>query len=191
MKSPWNIIGRLIAGRKPIEETALPVSTDGAPSSGHQSVIDPKPLSPHPDEQLANRGAAHRSGSIDEQPNDATASPLMRAKEPAAPVPDLSAFGKIAGPADEVMNGRRPAGKTSQRQTRRLRRMRLSAASVVKASVDDVSISGSGDEQRTPEFTADVVAVEADVRALRRQLAQKLTVQNAQLRQMLKRFKSI
>jgi hypothetical protein len=191
MKLPWNIIGRLIAGRKPIEETALPVSTDGAPSSGHQSAIDPKSVSPHPDEQLANRGAAHRPGSIDEQPNDATASPLMLAEEPVAPAPDPSAIGKIEDPADEVMSDRRPAGMTSQFQPRRPRRMRLSAASVVKASVDDVSLSGSGDEQRALEFTADIVAVEGDVRALRRQLAQKLTVQNAQLRQMLERFGSI
>lgn len=186
MKSPWDIIGRFVSGLKPAQQTSTPLTNDGMPSYGQQSEVERKLLPSYsPDGALQNNDVVQRGGSIEVEKKDNVPSTLMRAVEPVALAP---APAKSADPAYEARNSRPSAQSEKRRQTQRSRREPLFADPVLKTRGAGLPSRQPSDEQQATGFAVDVMAVEVDIRALRRELAQKLKQQNAQLREMLERF---
>ncbi|WP_210187502.1 hypothetical protein [Ensifer sp. YR511] len=86
-----------------------------------------------------------------------------------------------------AIQGERPLEPARQQtKTRKTRARRVEVAS------SDDSRGDEGSDARLPviTFLDDVAALDGDIKQLRRQLAEKLLLQNAQLRRLLERFET-
>lgn len=195
MKSPWKFIGNLISRGRPAEPD------DSAPSDMPEAAAEGRPNLP---QQSAELVAPPVEAELKPPAND---SPPVRESElaPAERSPDslaLTDTARMDGPAEKpapVRQGRARtgAGKASKRNetikvvaTRPKRTGRAksppAAAGVEKREAGNTQIKRPAQVQ--DGFHADVENMEIEVQRLRRQLAQALIVQNAQLRKLLERF---
>lgn len=178
MQSPWKKIGQIIWGRSP-ETAPTPAVVD--PGTDTRAVPG-QPASPvarpsHPDENPV-------AGKKD---LDATAAKAADTREvaPSAVEPREPAAQKAVRPPRVKKTLKSPAIAevpivTPERASPKTKTPVKQAAK--KAAVDNRAQA----VQRG--FHGEVTDIDAEVRALRRELAKKLTLQNAQLRKMLERF---
>lgn len=188
MKSPWKFIGRLLSRRQSKEAAPETVEDPGRASSDIAAEREPSDQ-PTPSDHSA-RGDLVPEGGTEayslsaDAPNKVSQHAIddeNGASEPTAgQAPD-----EVAPNAVVSSQANQATGSIPKRQTRRKRVLATkpmggeeSAPSAVERQV----------EQERPAFEREVATVEADLRALRRQLAEKLKQQNAQLRKMLERF---
>ena len=92
-------------------------------------------------------------------------------------------------PADPQVMLPEPAGPPQPPSTKRRRRRRkTSAGNVAVAEVVEYGDRSSGAPQPPMTFVDEMTALDEDIRQLRRRLAEKLRLQNTQLKQMLGRY---
>jgi len=92
-------------------------------------------------------------------------------------------------PADAPGMLPEPAGPPQPPPTKRRRRSRkTSAGDIAVAEVVEYGVRSSGAPQPPMTFVDEMTALDEDIRQLRRRLAEKLRLQNTQLRQMLGRY---
>ena len=159
--------------------------------------------------QLASLGrtvkAPENTSEIEaEEPADKVADPIVEAsnEEPSsldAPNIDTEVAavdqndGTLAtivdrSPADAQVMLPEPAGQPQPPPTKRRRSRKTSAGDVAVAEVVEYGDRSSGAPQPPMTFVDEMTALDEDIRQLRRRLAEKLRLQNTQLKQMLGRY---
>lgn len=175
MKSPWKFLRDLASGGTATEQAkSAPDIESKTPEARPAPVVEALIASiaeaVAPTDTVANESANDRIRE---------ASPIV--DEPAgpnAPSTDLT----DDAPANDQEN---PSEDTPiKRQTRLKRSIARNVARATRVEY------GSGTPAPAPQttFCEEVLALDEDIRQLRRQLAEKLSLQNAQLKKMLERF---
>lgn len=173
MQSPWKKIGQIIWGRSP----------ETAPTP---DVVDP--------------GTDTRA--VPEQPASPVARPSHSDGNPVAGKKDFDATAAKAADTHEVaaaVEPREPAAQKAVRPPRAKKTVKSPAVAEVPIVTPEraspktkTPVKKAAVDNRAPAvqggFHGEVTDIDAEVRALRRELAKKLTLQNAQLRKMLERF---
>lgn len=190
MKSPWRLIGKLFPGRSgpraaygPADAGAdsSPATAQEAPKETEPSQISVGPFAEPPALQTTVETAevSKAGGDISEPVSIAvdTVKAVPAAKSrPVRARKQLKAI--VADTASKAAEG------GSRRETQAGRASSTPAPKKARVSAD----ARTRPIQPLATFEAEVTGVDADVRVLTRQLAEKLREQNIQLRKMLERF---
>jgi hypothetical protein len=168
MKSPWKFIGNLISRGR---------SAD--PENGRNS--DDADATARPDQvpQSTLRVPPAAKASL-EPPADDAALPADEAQTPERSI-------QVRSNASATSK-RNKAVKERATRTKRVGRAKKTSADTVAQKVATPNNQAGNAANRQDAFQTDVEDVDAEVRRLRRQLADALIVQNAQLKKMLERF---
>lgn len=199
MKSPWKFLVQLSSRRRPVKVQENSIAYDADPEVLESQAEDTPALSSDTPTE-ASGTTDHDAAVPDDQvsmlsdraktdPNltQAISQPIdiQEAKTPAPSETNHSgAEGGALGPKSE--KSKKPQGKP--RITRRERPKRAHTQVVARSAVatneaQSVQLSSSGDP-----FFNEVAILDEEIKELRRRLAQKLYLQNVQLRKMLERF---
>ncbi len=175
MKSPWKFL-RDLASRGTATEQAKSApdietkTPEARPAPVVEAPITTIDVAVTPTDTVANVSA-----------NDRTLQAPPIVEEPAGPNAPSTDLADDA-PANDQGN---PSEDTPiKRQTRLKRSIARNVARATRVEY------GSGAPVPAPQmtFSEEVLALDGDIRQLRRQLAEKLSLQNAQLKKMLERF---
>ncbi len=189
MKSPWKLIGQLFSDRKASEVSQSRADNDTKPSEAVQEARDAaeRPTAA----ALTSSASPVAAPAIKEDENrhigerrsgDAVDTVEMGDGAPAfMPDPDLPGEGP-----EVAVSGLPHAGRG--RRPRKYSPKKTAATVRVPAKTTVLSRKRTGLGGTPISFDDQVSRVDAEVRALRLQLSEKLKLQNAQLRQMLERF---
>lgn len=193
MKSPWKFLAQLTSRKRPAEtrENSVGDDTEASESGARQTSA-----------LLSNSTGASSSPDHDENPNVdvvATAtshktdgdldlpqalSPPVDREEVQTPAHEVSRSGAEA----HVLKPENQKGQKSPR-TARAERAKTTRTDLVSEStavaMGDQSAQSSSSREK---FFGDVASLDEEIRQLRRQLAQKLHLQNVQLIKLLERF---
>ncbi|WP_156134107.1 hypothetical protein [Ensifer sp. ZNC0028] len=177
MKSPWKFLLDLASrGRAAgaAEEATKPETEyPHAPPANPGFAIDPSV----PDEPATALGVA---------PIEVASDPGAEAANSAANVPagdnTASASPKSADTSERID---RPKRKPSRRQ---IRAKKSNAAEVAVAAKVEYGAANSDVHVPQSAFFDEATALDGDIKQLRQDLAEKLSLQNAQLRKLLERF---
>lgn len=188
MKSPWKIISSLISRRRAPDEEQVSVKTDDATSladlSDAPEVPPPIPVpapiatpggevvSP-PVASLIDSGRAPASNAVPGDRSGVTAERQSGSAQAAKPSNGLE--------QEVALKALRPQAKRDNR------RKRTSAEDAIGMKRRPMSRKMPTKQAADP-FQIEVAGVDEEIRALTRQLTEKLRLQNAQLRAMLSRF---
>ena len=178
MKSPWKLIGQLISGRRSPDAAQARAEND----ANHSELPANAPLSvevsPTSVEQLVESPKAEEVVV----PEAAT-----RALEPTRVIsPDKPRRVKAGRARKTAITG--AESKAIEQATRQNARKKRPSGN---SGMQSASVSSENQpllQRQSDSFEAEVMDVDAQVRALSRQLAEKLKQQNAQLCKMLERF---
>ncbi|MGJ7041616.1 hypothetical protein J2Y63_004891 [Shinella sp. BE166] len=161
MKSPWKFIGNLISRGRP----AGPDNGQDAEPAHAETRAEPTQEDTLP---------------VTELPPAEDVSPIREPAEEEVRAPERSARARAKA---RTAPKRREAVEVS---TRRKRVGRAKKASIDTADAPDNQAESAANTQ--DHFQTELEKVDADVQRLRRQLADVLVLQNAQLKKMLERF---
>jgi hypothetical protein len=190
MKSPWRIIGKLFPGRSGPQVVQDPVDNDAArsaalaqeaPTETQSSQIPANPFVEPPafETDVETAKAQKAGGDISE--------PVSIADDPVKTVPATKSQSVHARKGSKPIVGdakSKIAEVSSRRETQVSRATSTPVPKKARISADNRTQL----IRPLDTFEAEVIDVDADVRALARQLAEKLRQQNVQLRGMLERF---
>ncbi|OHV78864.1 hypothetical protein [Ensifer sp. LCM 4579] len=197
MKSPWKFLAGLSSRRRPakLQENSFLHDAEGLESEAENK------LAPPPDDLTEAFSPADRDadGPVDQvstlsdkpksDPNLAQQmsplSDIQKAKTPARGESHRSgAEGRALGPKSE--KSKKPQGRpriTPQERPKRARTRVVARSAVATNKAQSVQPSSSGDT-----FFNEVAILDEEIKELRRRQAQKLCLQNVQLKKMLERF---
>ncbi|MBD9561083.1 hypothetical protein [Ensifer sp. ENS03] len=166
MKAPWKYLVQLASlGRTGKEPETLPEIGTEDPA---REVADP--IVEASNEEASSLDVSNIDAAADE--DDGTVATTV----------DRS-------PADAPVMLPEPARPPQPPPTKRRRRRRkTSAGDVAVAEVVEYGDGSSGAPQPPMTFVDEMIALDEDIRQLRRRLAEKLRLQNTQLKQMLGRY---
>ena len=162
MKSPWKFLAQLTSRRRPAETRESSIGHDADTAAGESQAQQTPTLPLNPTE--ASGGSGH-----DEN----------RSVEPSATRTSHETEREVDA-AREVLVPARPKRKGRAKRTR----TDMVAQSTAVANKDQNAQSSSSREA----FFGEVAGLDEEIRQLRIQLAQKLHLQNVQLKKMLERF---
>ncbi|MBK5571908.1 hypothetical protein [Ensifer sp. SSB1] len=166
MKSPWKYLAQLASLGRTVKtsENAPEVETEDPAGEVDDLVVEGS------NEEASSLDALNIDAAADQ--NDGTLATIV----------DRS-------PADAQGMLPEPAGSPQPPPTKRRRRSRkTSAGDVAVAEVVEYGDRSSGAPQPPMTFVDEMTALDEDVRQLRRRLAEKLRLQNTQLKKMLGRY---
>ncbi|ACI57859.1 hypothetical protein Rleg9DRAFT_5602 [Rhizobium leguminosarum bv. trifolii WSM597] len=198
MKTPWRFLVDLTSRRRPAkaQESAISHDTDAGalereddPTPARPSLSG-KPSAKTDDDQGTPGGQVPvASSAVESDPDAARAleSPVD-IEEPRTAAPDEADHPRAE--ADVSAPKTKATGKLQNKRAVR-RRARAKKAEAGVAAQSAVAAPEDPRSQPSPSrdpFFDDVASLDEDIKKLRSQLAQKLDLQNAQLRKMLERF---
>ncbi|ARM91111.1 hypothetical protein RHEC894_PC00076 (plasmid) [Rhizobium sp. CIAT894] len=197
MKTPWRFIVDLTSRRRPGKVQESAVGHDSDPDAreretdwtpAHPSVSPKASVKADDDEDTPVDQVLVASSAVESDPDVARALPSVDVEEPRTAAPDEEAH------HPRVETGSAPKSKvpgTNQVKPPVKRRERARKAEASVAAQSSVAPPEDPRPQPSPSrdpFFDDVASLDEDIKKLRSQLAQKLDLQNAQLRKMLERF---
>ena len=198
MKPPWKFLARLISGRRPSATSGQTIEHDSDPKlieialqpASAPVLASPEATSaPEHDHEIRSPDPVERTtadtskvdAAAPASPTDEAGEPNTRAiDEQEPPAADLPASAPASKPGEPPSI---PPGKHS-RAARKGRVDRIAQSPVI-ADAEPVRQSPSATGN---PFFDEAASLDEDIKQLKNQLAQKLRLQNAQLREMLKRF---
>ncbi|WP_439617265.1 hypothetical protein [Shinella sp.] len=164
MKSPWKFIGNLISRGRPADadngQDAEPAEAAARAEPAQQNTLPVTEVPPEPPAE--------------------DVSPIRKPAEEEARAPERSARARAKARTAPKRH------EVVEVSTRRKRVGRAKKASIDTADAPDNQATSVANTQ--DHFQTEVENVDADVQRLRRQLADVLVLQNAQLKKMLERF---
>lgn len=181
MKSPWKLIGQIFSARRaPKTSQRLADDTKNAQDVQHADGQPAAPIltllgtsEPEADDHRdPHFGEQSSHNALSSEPPEVETF-LIDERDPSKETP-----GAIAA---------RVPGKRDRRP-RQFRSTQENASHPVRADAPFVEETPAYLVDEPLSFDAEVAHLDGEVRALRRQLSEKLTLQNAQLRKMLERF---
>lgn len=168
MKSPWKYLAQLTSFGRADKEPDSPRETElQSPASEAAG-----PVAETPNETAGDPGAAYTDAAV----------VAVDGGEPAL----VMAVDRSG--ADDHASRPEPARPRQAIPTRKQRRRKTSASAVAVADAIEYGDKGSGAAQPPMTFADEVAALDDEIRCLRRQLAEKLLLQNTQLKKMLERY---
>jgi hypothetical protein len=200
MKPPWKFLAQLMSRQRPSEK----------PGQASERDIDRKPvetkLQPAPPPLLASpeaaRGLEHDDESSSQDPVAATtvntsevdtlapASLTAETREQKAGADDSRDQSVVDVPAlAPTSRAVEPLSVPRRKPSKVARKGRVSAIAQSPVAVGGEPVPQSPSASGSPFFD-EAASLDEDIKQLKDQLAQKLRLQNAQLRKMLKRFES-
>lgn len=161
MKSPWKFLAQLTSRRRPAETRESSIEPDADTEAGESQAQQTSAVTLKPTEASGSEHAENRSA---EPVATTTSNELER---------DVDAVRAVAAPARTKRPGRAKRTRTD-----------IVAQSPAVANRDQNALASSPREA----FFDEVADLDEEIKQLRIQLAQKLHLQNVQLKKMLERF---
>ncbi|MGV1760499.1 hypothetical protein ACQZ6F_27590 [Rhizobium sp. A22-96] len=198
MKPPWKFLAQLVSRRQSADKTDQ--TREGDNDRKPVEIELQPPSEPSPVSQTATLGGEHDHDSRSPDPVEMTASnpteveppepvsPIAEAKAPSVGAldehPQLVTGMASLAPEGEVVEPFTKPRKTASKPTTKVpvnRAASHSATAGKEPTLQSLSVS-------TNPFFDEAANLDDDIKQLKDQLAQKLRLQNAQLRKMLERF---
>ncbi|MGV4791887.1 hypothetical protein [Rhizobium sp. F40D2] len=198
MKTPWRFLADLTSRRRPANAQESAIGHDTDPGALEREV-DPTPTRPSLSAKPSVKADDDKGTPVDQAPaaSRAVESDPHAARALESPV-DVEEP-RTAAPDDESDHSRAEADMSAPRNVTGKQRnkpavKRRAPGKKAKAGVAAQSAIAALEDPRSQpsasrdSFFNDVASLDEDIKKLRSQLAQKLDLQNAQLRKMLERF---
>jgi len=197
MKSPWKLLVQLSSRRRPAKVQENSIAHDAHPL-GPESEAENKSALPSDNPTEASTapdhdadGAGGRVSMLSDKPTSdpnltqAISQPID-IQEAKTPVPSLQHSGAEAdavGPKSETSTKPQRKPRVKRRERPKKTRVKVARSAVATNEAQSVQPSSSEDS-----FFNEVAIVDEEIKELRRRLAQKIYLQNIQLKKMLERF---
>ncbi|SEI12460.1 hypothetical protein SAMN05216228_102482 [Rhizobium tibeticum] len=190
MKSPWKLITGLVSRRQTpdTDENSAEPAAEAKELEAPQTPADPPPSSLAESSELDSHSHDKSTTAVEPTPqgsddgtqlSDAESAPAKRRSrgEPARHFDTPDAETKLTAAA--IASAQEPRLKLS-RKVRTINKLRVKSSSETDRAVQTPPLEDP--------FIGEVTGLDEDIKQLRNQLAQKLKLQNDQLKKMLERF---
>jgi len=198
MKAPWKFLAQFASRRRPANVQENLIVPDTEPEAIESETENKSPLpfdttgasgTPDHDAVVPVEQVSMLSDKPKSDPNFSQAMNLpIDIQEPEPPPPSETnhsgAAGSTLGPQNKTSaNSQRKPGIKRRERSKKAGAQVVAQSAVARNEAETVQTSSSGDT-----FFNEAAILDEEIKELRRLLAQKLRLQNVQLKKMLKRF---
>jgi hypothetical protein len=199
MKSPWKLLAQLTSRRRSAEtrQSSIEHDADTEASESEAQQTSTRPLNP----MEASRASEHDENRSGELVTTTTSNETEREFDaaPAVSVPvDVEEVQaperREVSPSSAEVDALEPQGETAKKFPRTPRTKRLGRAKRTRTDMvaQSTAVANKDQSAQSPSsretFFDEVAGLDEEIKQLRIQLAQKLHLQNVQLKKMLERF---